>query len=102
MPIECQFDQEHGELNLLMDERFEFENCREFRVAYESAKDHDLHNITLNFTHTRYVDSSALGMMINMKRYYADQAVDIKLTNCSEQIKKILIVAHFDKQFEIL
>ncbi|GAA6166464.1 STAS domain-containing protein [Sessilibacter corallicola] len=101
MSIEYQFDQSNSELLMLMDERFEFDNCGEFRSVYESVREKDIHNITVNFSHTRYIDSSALGMMINMKRFYSSQGVEIRLINCSDQIRRIFKVSHFDKQFDI-
>jgi anti-anti-sigma regulatory factor len=47
------------------------------------------------------MDSSALGMLLNMKKYLNKQDREIRITNCGPTLKKILLIARFDKKFAI-
>jgi anti-anti-sigma factor len=47
------------------------------------------------------MDSSALGMLINMKKYWQDRDSNIRIINSSPQVKKIFAISRFDKKFTI-
>ena len=47
------------------------------------------------------MDSSGLGMLINMKRHLEGSAEKISLINCRTQIKKILLISRFEQKFHI-
>lgn len=82
--------------------RFDFNMVREFREAYESVIENKINVIVINFANTNFIDSSALGLLINMEKFYKTQNVTIQLINCSDQIERILLIARFDKKFEII
>ncbi len=46
------------------------------------------------------MDSSALGMLLNMRKHLGDTA-PIRIANSRPQIKKILTISRFDKKFNI-
>ncbi len=75
-------------------------NCVEsFRHAYEAAGTPK--QLCIDFRDTSFIDSSALGMLINMKKYFGNNCPEIKLINCGEYITKILMISRLDKMFVI-
>lgn len=82
-------------------DRFDFGSVEQFRKAYEALADVRSKTIHIDFKHAQYMDSSALGMLINAKSFFTDQDVKLRIVNASDQIKKILAISRFDKKFEI-
>jgi anti-anti-sigma factor len=89
------------DVKIKLNERFDFGCVDDFRGSYESVGNAKKKNVEIDFRATRYMDSSALGMLINAKGYFASSDSKIRLTNCNEQIKKIFSISRFDLKFEI-
>lgn len=81
--------------------RFDFNILQQFRDAYSEHAGTSL-KFTLDLAQTEYIDSSALGMLLNMKNHLGaeDCAIDIK--NCQPNLMKIFTIAHFDKKFKFV
>ncbi len=86
---------------IILDERFDFSSVEQFRKSYESLNDLKRKTVDIDFRNTQYIDSSALGMLINAKGFFTPQEVKIVIINTNEQIKKILSISRFDLKFEI-
>ncbi len=84
-----------------LDDTFDFNCVEDFRKAYESKDDGSRKDFVIDFRRTRYMDSSALGMLINMKKYWQDRNSVIRIINSSPQVKKIFAISRFDKKFTI-
>lgn len=95
MPVEC--SQDGSDLTISIVGRFDFEMVQEFRNAYA---DKDASNYIIDMRGTEHMDSSALGMLLNMRKSLGD-AAKISIINCRPQIKKILTISRFDKKFKI-
>ena len=95
MPVDCTLDGDA--LNISIAGRFDFEMVQEFRKAYA---DQDAKSYIIDMRSTEHMDSSALGMLLNMRKSLGD-GVDISIINCRPQIKKILTISRFDKKFKI-
>lgn len=89
------------EWSISLQERFDFSCVEDFRLAYEKIPAHQSNTITIDFINTRYMDSSALGMLINVKSHFSSSDSKIHLSNCTDQIKKIFSISRFDKKFII-
>ncbi|VUD56496.1 STAS-domain containing protein [Thalassocella blandensis] len=100
MAITIETQDEHEAI--IPDERFDFESVGPFRSCYESLTTVKNNTVAVDFRNTRYIDSSALGMLINAKTYFSDKGIKVKLINANDQIKKIFSISRFDKKFEIL
>ena len=48
------------------------------------------------------MDSSALGMLLNMQKTLGDSVKSFKITHSRPQVLKILQIARFNKKFEIV
>lgn len=80
--------------------KFDFNLVQAFRVAY-SELENSINSIVVDLRETEYMDSSALGMLLNMQKSLEGSVSSIKITNCRPQIKKILQISRFDKKFDI-
>ena len=90
-----------NEIAIELGDRFDFSVVDQFRKSYESLGDVGENAVTIDMKHTRYIDSSALGMLINARKYFSEKNIKIILCNPGEQIKKVLSISRFDKKFEI-
>jgi len=91
-----------SEYEITLGETFDFNCVEEFRTAYESADDGGKKDFVIDFRATHYMDSSALGMLINMQKYWQERNATIRLINTNPQVKKIFSISRFDKKFTIV
>lgn len=80
--------------------KFDFNFVQDFRNAYSNI-DGSLDTVIVDLRETDYMDSSALGMLLNMQKSLSGKVNRIKISNCRPQIKKILQISRFDKKFDI-
>lgn len=99
MGISSQYAEDKKSLNIAIKGKFDFNMVNDFRKAY-SGSDNVVKECTVDFRDSDYLDSSGLGMLLNLKRFYKDD-IKINLANCKPQVKKILIISRFDKKFSI-
>lgn len=80
--------------------KFDFNLVQSFRQAYSELSS-ATEKVVIDLRETDYMDSSALGMLLNMKKTLGASVGSIQITNCRPQLKKILQISRFDKKFEI-
>lgn len=97
MPVESNTSSDGNTLTIAISGRFDFEIVQEFRGAYAEKK---FNTYVIDMRSTEHMDSSALGMLLNMRKSLGDSA-HITIINCRPQIKKILTISRFDKKFII-
>jgi HptB-dependent secretion and biofilm anti anti-sigma factor len=90
-----------GQCEISLDETFDFNCVEDFRKAYESVDQSGVKKFIIDFRRTHYMDSSALGMLINMQKFWQDRCSDIRIINTNPQVKKIFAISRFDKKFTI-
>lgn len=88
---------QNNTVTITLDNRFDFDSVEEFRRAYS---DNAATYYIVDFRHTDYMDSSGLGMLLNMRRHVGG-AADIKLSNCRPQVKRVLLISRFETEFSI-
>jgi len=86
------------EVTISIPEKFDFQLHKEFRQAYEESSAQVL---ILDMNKTQYMDSSALGMLLQLKEHSDKNNSKISIKNVSNNILQIMQVAHFDKIFTI-
>ena len=79
-------------------ERFDFSFHNEFRESYEKST---ASQFVLDMRQTNYMDSSALGMLLQLKERSSGKADAVKIVNVRPEIRQILEIANFDKLFSI-
>lgn len=91
--------QQEKMVTIAINGRFDFNLLQDFRNAYGSLSGSDL-NFTVDLSATEYIDTSALGMLLNMKNNIGANDGEIVISNCQPNLMKIFSIAHFDKKFK--
>jgi anti-anti-sigma factor len=94
------FSEDGKELTIYLSGKFDFEKANELLLAYSEGNE-GVSSIVINLKKTEYMDSSALGMLLNMRKSLEQTVKSFKLTYCCPQVIKILHIAHFGKKFDI-
>ena len=90
-------------LKIVLDEKFDFGTVREFRDAYAiDYDDKNIEKVVIDLEQTEYMDSSALGMLLNMQKSLQDRISAFSIINACPKVAKILEISRFDKKFEII
>lgn len=80
--------------------KFDFPLVQQFRQSYSDLNE-SADTIVVDFRETEYIDSCALGMLLNMRKSLGAGEKSIHLVNCRPEIRNILEIARFDKLFHI-
>jgi len=88
------------ELNIAISGRFDFSAHQEFRRSYEEASPKPS-SYVIDLKDTTYLDSSALGMLLLLRDYAGGDSADITISNCNNDVKKILTISNFEQLFKI-
>lgn len=87
-------------LTIEVGEKFDFSLVTDFREAYAELPG-TVRQIDINLANTQYMDSSALGMLLNMQKVLSDRNLNYRIINCRPPIARILEISRFNKKFEI-
>ena len=79
---------------------FDFKVHRDFRNAYEHVSD-ALERYIVDLREAEYIDSSALGMLLILRKHAAKKNATINIANCSTAVRPTLEVANFHKLFQM-
>lgn len=100
MALEKHFSEADSTLTISPSEKFDFASVHEFKEAYSEETDR-VKRVIIDLGQTEYMDSSALGMLLNMQKSLKDQVSEFEIINSRPQVKKILEISRFDKKFTI-
>lgn len=100
MSVERSFSEDGTILTIRLGEKFDFGNVQDFRAAYTDGTQ-EVVTINIDLENTEYMDSSALGMLLNMQKCTDGKVSQYSIVNCRPTVKKILKVSRFDRKFEI-
>ncbi|SHE23482.1 STAS domain-containing protein [methanotrophic endosymbiont of Bathymodiolus puteoserpentis (Logatchev)] len=101
MTVEVFLNKSNNELQVKVIGRFDFSLHQDFRKLSEQAAK-GVSSISIDLGRTEYVDSSALGMLLVLRDKVSNQQSAIKIINACPDVKKILIIANFDKLFTVM
>ncbi|MCV2885570.1 STAS domain-containing protein [Aestuariibacter sp. AA17] len=100
MSLERKISNDGKVLTIFMDEKFDFGKVQDFRNAY-STETEEINEVNIDLSQTEYMDSSALGMLLNMQKTLSGHVEKFNIINCRPQVAKILKISRFDKKFSI-
>ena len=100
MALETQLSTDEKLLVIKMDDKFDFGKVQDFRNAYANLPE-SVKVVEVDLSQTDYMDSSALGMLLNMQKTIKASVPTIRITHCRPQVLKILTISRFDKKFDI-
>jgi anti-anti-sigma factor len=78
--------------------RFDFATHQEFMRAYKEYPRGEK-RFVVDLTNTEYLDSSAMGMLLQLREHSSGS--DVAIQNGNEAVREILRIANFDKLFSI-
>ena len=99
MGIDIQKAPDSGNVTIRISGRFDFSMHKEFRNSYQNEDAGTA--FVVNLGDTEYMDSSALGMLLLLKKYADSNGGRVTLTSPQENVSKVLEIANFDKVFDI-
>ncbi|MFO1259027.1 MAG: STAS domain-containing protein [Gammaproteobacteria bacterium] len=100
MTITSQASTDGEELTISVSGRFDFSSLQIFRNAYENVENLPKKYI-VDLKDSDYLDSSALGMLLALRDFAGGDTANIKITNCNQDVKKILLITKLDELFDV-
>ncbi|MBF0398430.1 MAG: STAS domain-containing protein [Desulfobacterales bacterium] len=100
MVIKSELSQDGKVLTLGIPDRFDISLFQSFTAAYKD-KIESISKIVIDMSNTHYIDSSALGMLMLMRERAGGDTAKIDIVKSSPNVKKILVIANFQKLFNI-
>lgn len=95
MAIKTQSVNEGKTMKIQITERFDFNIHKELRNAYKDAGKNL--NFVVDLEGASYMDSSALGMLLQLREHAGGGKNSVTISNADTNIKEILRIANFDK-----
>ncbi len=94
-------------ITIRLEEYFTFRQYQEFRnLLNKDLYDCHINRIVFNMTAVKYMDSSALGMLLTLidklEEYNVKQNINIYLINCQINVKKMLECSNFNRFMDIM
>ncbi len=86
-------------VKIVMPESFDFSIHKEFRQAYESNP--QIKHYVIDLGKTRYLDSSALGMLMQLREATGEHDEAIRIVNAKDNVSEMLHIANFDEMTKI-
>lgn len=87
-------------LTIKINDRFDFKVHGELRQAYQQD-DRRYQTYIVDLQETAYMDSSALGMLLQIKDYAGGSKQSVRITHAQPAIRDILAVANFNQLMTI-
>lgn len=100
MGVSVDVSPDHKVVTVTIDGRFDFTLYRVFREAYTSYKD-PATTYVLDLARVDYMDSSALGMLLQLREHAGGEAARVRIINCRPSLARILKIANFQRLFAI-
>jgi anti-anti-sigma factor len=100
MSISRQISDDKRQLTINVEGRFDFSVHQDFRNAYEDLE-MSPDSYSVDMRETTYLDSSALGMLLLLRDHAGGDEASIKITNCNDDVRKILVISNFGRLFNI-
>lgn len=100
MEIKTSFSENDTVYTLSIKGDFNFSALQKFRDSY---KDNELSavKIIIDFRETTMIDSSALGMLLNLQNDLNKKDNEITIINSNDVIRKVLIITNFSNKFNV-
>jgi anti-anti-sigma factor len=91
---------EDGTVVISISERFDYSVHNQFLQAYQAFPRGEK-RFVVDLKDADYMDSSAMGMLLQLREHSDKAAGGVEVRNCSESIREVLQIANFHKLFKI-
>jgi anti-anti-sigma factor len=92
---------ENDALHIKLDGSFTIADSDYFLTMLDGVDHTVIHTVKLDFSQLKFIDSSALGLLLLLKHEAQKRGMIAQLTNLSGQVWKAINLCQFDKLFEI-
>lgn len=82
-------------LKISITDRFDFNIHKDLRSAYKDNPSNL--NYVIDLKGASYMDSSALGMLLQLREHAGGSKTAVTISNADQNIREILRIANFDK-----
>ncbi|RUO40511.1 anti-sigma factor antagonist [Aliidiomarina taiwanensis] len=100
MTLPIRYSTEDNQLTIMVKGVFDFHLVGAFREAYTGIAP-TVEKIVIDFKGVEHIDSSGLGMLLNLRKTFARTSIEIALINCRDEVRQVLLNAQFDKVFTV-
>jgi len=97
--IQVKENENNNTVTISIRDRFDFIAHKEFRASYKDRLNSSKYVIDMQ--DVKYIDSSALGMMLLLREHAQKNSGKVVIANCNPDIRKILTIANFGRLFDI-
>ena len=101
MPIETKLSSDKKTFSIFIEGDFNFSMLHEFKASYNNDGALKADEIIIDFRKTLTVDSSALGMLLNLQKELGKSGDNTKIINCNDMVSNILKITNFSQKFNI-
>lgn len=93
-------DSGSGEVKIMINGRFDFTLHQEFRASY-ADRPKGQGQYVIDMSGAGYMDSSALGMLLQLRDHAGSNKEAVAITRCSPEILEIFRISNFNKLFQL-
>jgi anti-anti-sigma factor len=86
---------------IIFDGRIDQEGSEELEAVLQECIENDKHSICIDLMNVKHICSSALGVLVAVKRKMKDNEGDIKLVIVNDNLLRLFETTMLDKVFEI-
>ncbi len=90
--------QDNKQVVISINGRFDFGAHQAFRSAYRDLPGLGV-EYRVDMSKTQYIDSSALGMLLLLREHAGNDKANVVIVKPSEDVRKVLEIANFQKMF---
>lgn len=101
MSIQSSISSDSSTLTITIEGRFDATSLDDFRRSYENIDAGSVKDYEVDLKDTVHLDSSALGMLLVLRDFAGGDQAQIKILNCSPEVKKIFSISSFTQLFDI-
>ncbi len=98
MPVTTSLSADQKEKIISINGRFDFTAHQDFIKAYKSDEKGEKAYV-VDLRNADYMDSSAMGMLLQLREYAAQHRVALK--NANDTVMEVLRIANFGKLFQV-
>jgi len=100
MSVKVTESDDNSEVTIQVSGRFDFSCHQPFVEGYKDFPKGEK-KFVVDLSETEYMDSSAMGMLLQLRDHSAKDRGDVSLVNANESVREILKIANFDKLFDV-
>jgi anti-anti-sigma factor len=100
MSISYELSLDEKSVTIAVSGRFDFSTHQDFIKAYKAYPKGEKHFV-VDLTNAEYLDSSAMGMLLQLREHSTKEGEGVILRNGNEAVQDVLRIANFGKLFVI-